>query len=115
MVLADQDRRSHAQEKVLGGSCFHCSDRGSGDLGVGCGAGPHVAQRAVGTDLVALRAGVSLAVPWLGADLQDLTGVLAERFPGCVDIAAWERATAPAICSACCFAGRSTCTRPSRT
>jgi S1-C subfamily serine protease len=32
--------------------------------------------------LVALRAGVSLAVPWLGADLQDLTGSLAERFPG---------------------------------
>lgn len=32
--------------------------------------------------LVALRAGVSLGVPWLGADLQDLSGPLAERFPG---------------------------------
>lgn len=31
--------------------------------------------------LVALRAGVSLAVPWLGADLQDVNGQLATRFP----------------------------------
>ncbi len=52
-------------------------------LGAGVRGGlPFTSEDLQNEILVALRAGVSLAVPWLGADLQDLTGPLAERFPG---------------------------------
>ena len=52
-------------------------------LGAGVRGGlPFTSEDLQNEILVALRAGVSLAVPWLGADLQNLTGPLAERFPG---------------------------------
>src|SRR5690606_21535820 len=51
-------------------------------LGAGIRGGlPFTSEDLQNEVLVALRAGVSVAVPWIGMDLQNLDGALADRFP----------------------------------
>lgn len=52
-------------------------------LGTGVSGGsPFTSEDLQNQVLVALRAGEALPVPWLGADLQDVSPALAARFPG---------------------------------
>lgn len=52
-------------------------------LGTGVRGGlPFTSEDLQNQVLAALRAGAPLAVPWLGADLQDVGAALAHRFPG---------------------------------
>lgn len=51
-------------------------------LGAGIRGGlPFTSEDLQNEVLVALRGGVSVAVPWIGMDLQNLDGALADRFP----------------------------------